>query len=153
MASSLLARKKRAQTGMGQIYTSITVTNSTDLDNAESGLIEPSAVRTVELGDVLPDSGATYLCLPIDVIERLGLHAERTVPRETAAGLVEAKIFRNARVALMGRVTVGVCVELAVGARVLLGAMSLEALGIELDLQNRTLRLLPESGPRGYIYA
>lgn len=138
---------------MGQIYTSITVTNSTDLDNAESGLIEPSAIRSVELGDVLVDTGATHLCLPIDVIEKLGLRVQRTVHLETATGEVEARVFRNAQISLLGRTAVGVCVELRPGTRVLLGALPLEAMGIELDLQNRTLRLLPDSGPGNYLYA
>jgi predicted aspartyl protease len=153
MASTLLAREKGAQTAMGQIYTSITVTNSADLDNAETGLIDASATRSVDLVDVLADTGATYLSLPIDVIERLGLRVERTVQLETASGPIPARMFRNAHIALMGRAAVGVCFELPAGARVLLGALPLEAMGIELDLQNRALRLLPDSGPRNYIYA
>ena len=138
---------------MGQIFTSITVTNSTDLDNAETGVINAGEIRSIELGDVLIDTGATYLCLPSDVIERLGLHVERSVRLETASGEVPTRVFRNAHVTLLGRVAVGVCIELPAGARPLLGAIPLEALGIEPDLQNRALRLLPDSGPHGYIIA
>ncbi len=138
---------------MGQIFTAITVTNSADLDYAEAGVVPASAIRSIDVGDVLVDTGATYLCLPADAIERLGLRVERTIRLKTATGESETRIFRNARVSLMGRVADGPCVELPVGARPLLGAIPMESLGIEPELATRSLRVLPEGGPDGYIYA
>ena len=95
----------------------------------------------------------TYLSLPADIIARLGLRVARTVRLETANGEVVTRLFRNAQVELLGRDTTGMCVELPVGSRPLLGAIPMESMGIETDLANRTLRLLPDSGPDGYIMA
>lgn len=47
---------------MGKTIVSIMVENSTDLDNAEKGLIKPSEVRKLEL-EALVDTGAELLCL------------------------------------------------------------------------------------------
>jgi predicted aspartyl protease len=153
MASSALAREKRGAEPVGQIFTSITVTNAYDADNAASGVLLPGEVRSVDLDDVLVDTGATHLCLPIDVIERLGLRPARTVRLETANGEVEARIFRTVQVALLGRFFEGPCVELPAGSRPLLGGIPMEGMGIEPELSTRTLRLLPDSGPRGYLTA
>ena len=76
-----------------------------------------------------------------------------TVRLETANGEVVTRVFRNAQVSLLGRDTTGMCVELPAGSRPLLGAIPMESMGIEPDLANRTLRLLPDSGPDGYIMA
>ncbi len=138
---------------MGQVFTALTVTNSADIDNAESGLMSADRVRSLEIEDVLVDTGATHLCLPLDVIQGLGLRALRKVTVETATGPVVTRLYRNAQVEVLGRETIGICIELPVGSRALLGAIPMESLGVEPDLQNRTLRLLPESDPRSYIYA
>jgi predicted aspartyl protease len=153
MASSAVIRETRSGEPVGQIFTSLILTNSADLDNADSGLISPAAIRSVELDNVLVDTGATYLCLPIDVIKRLGLRPARTVRLETASGEVETRIFRNVQLSLLGRVTISQCVELPAGSRPLLGAIPLEGMGIEPELSTRTLRLLPDSGPYGYLTA
>lgn len=153
MATNVTLKERRRTEEMGQIFTSITVTNATDLDNADEGLIASTEIRSAAVDSVLVDTGATYLSLPADIIARLGLRVERTVRLSTANGEVVARIFRNARIALLGRDTTGMCVELPPGSRPLLGAIPMESMGIEPDLANRTLRLLPDSGPDGYIMA
>ncbi len=145
--------KERPTEEMGQIFTSITVTNATDLDNAEAGIIAPTQIRSAAVENVLVDTGATHLCLPADIIAPLGLRVARTVRLETANGEVVTRVFRNAQVSLLGRDIVADCVELPAGARPLLGAIPMGGMGIEPDLANRTLRLLPDSGPDGYIRA
>ncbi len=138
---------------MGQIFTTITVTNATDLDKADEGLIASMEIRSTVVDNVLVDTGATYLCLPADVIARLGLRVARTVRLETANGEVVTRVFRSAQVELLGRETISMCVELPAGSRPLLGAIPMGSMGIEPDLATRSLRLLPDSGPDGYIMA
>ena len=120
--------KERPSEEMGQIFTSIMVTNATDLDNAEAGLIAPGELRSTGVDNVLVDTGATYLSLPADIIARLGLRVARTVRLETANGEVVTRLFRNAQVELLGRETTGMCVELPVGSRPLLETLPPELL-------------------------
>ena len=45
------------------------------------------------------------------------------------------------------------CMETPDGTPVLLGAVPMETLGVEPDLRNQRLRLLPEDGPDTHILA
>ncbi len=136
---------------MGKIYTTITVTNRIDQANAETGLIPLEKVRSVTLSDVLVDTGATTLCLPSEVITQLGLMPLRQVPVETATGVAESRIFRDASVSLLGREGTFECLELPGGKRPLLGVIPLEAMGIEPDLSSQSLRLLPLTEQDTYL--
>ena len=103
---------------VGKVVTPLTIANRGDQARAAAGDIPPDQVRTVTLGAVIVDTGATTLALPADVIARLGL----TVRRE---GTFD-------------------CLELPAGMDALLGVIPIEALGLEPDLHNQRLRLLPE---------
>jgi hypothetical protein len=52
----------------------------------------------------------------------------------------------------MGRVGTFDCVPLPDGAEPLLGRLPLHGLGLEPDLQNETLRVLPDYGPRNFRF-
>jgi clan AA aspartic protease len=128
---------------MGKVITRLTVINRVDQANAENGLIPSDQVRSVTLDNVLVDTGATTLCLPADVIQQLGLDLLKEVPVATATGISTARIFQDAKINLMGREGTFECLELPAGRDPLLGVIPLEALGLELDLQKQSLRLLP----------
>lgn len=136
---------------MGEIFTTITVTNRIDQANAETGMIPAEKVRSVTLSDVLVDTGATTLCLPREVIAQLGLLPLRSVPAETATGVAETHIYRDASISLLGREGAFECLELPGGKRPLLGVIPLEAMGIEPDLTNQSLRLLPLTEQDTYL--
>ncbi len=136
---------------MGRILTSLTITNRVDQANATRGLIPPEAVRSITLEDVLVDTGATTLCLPAEAIAQLGLELLREVDVATATGLSKARIFQDAHLALLGREGNFECLELPGGRNALLGVIPLEALGIELDLQKQSLRVLPETSVDTYL--
>jgi predicted aspartyl protease len=140
-----------ALTPMGKIVTTLTVTNRSDQARAAAGDLPADQVRSVTLDNVLVDSGATTLCLPADVIARLGLAVRREVPIATAAGPGTARLFRDAEVALMGREGPFDCLELPAGTTPLLGVVPLEAQGIEADFRNGRLRLLPEEPGNTYF--
>jgi clan AA aspartic protease len=136
---------------MGKITSTITITNRIDQAKAEDGDLAPEKVRSITLSDVLIDTGATTLCLPSDVIKQLGLKKLRDVPVETALGVADARIFQDAKLSLLGREGTFECLELPGGRQPLLGVIPLEALGIEPDLRNQTLRLLPLTQQDTYL--
>ena len=57
---------------MGAVHVTIDLENTTDADNAESGLASPTAVRRYA-ARALVDTGAVLLVLSEDVVEHLGL--------------------------------------------------------------------------------
>lgn len=136
---------------MGKILTTLTITNRADQILASRQVIPSEQVRSVTLSDVLVDTGATTLCLPSEVIEQLGLELLKEVDVATATGFSKARIFRDADVQLLGREGTFECLELPGGRSALLGVIPLEALGIELDLHNQTLKVLPEESVDTYL--
>ncbi|WP_404783970.1 retroviral-like aspartic protease family protein [Altericista sp. CCNU0014] len=142
---------KTVQEAMGRIITTLVITNRVDEGLSERGFVPKEEVRSVTLKNVLIDTGATTLCLPADVIEQLGLEILRTVEVETATGINQARIFQDAKISLLGREGTFECLELPGGQSPLLGVIPLEALGIELDLQNQALKVLPISPTQTYL--
>ncbi|PSB21136.1 aspartyl protease [Phormidesmis priestleyi ULC007] len=138
-------------TDMGKVLTTLVIINRADQIRAEDGTILPEQVRSLTLKNVLVDTGATTLCLPKDVIEQLGLKLLKEVDVSTAMGIGKARVFRDATISLHDREGTFECLELPGGRNPLLGVIPLEALGIELDLQNQTLKVLPISSTETYL--
>ncbi len=136
---------------MERIITTLVVTNRGDQVLAERGLIPVEDVRTITLKNVLVDTGATTLCLPANVIAQLGLALLKEVDVATATGFSKARIFEDAKISLCERQGTFECLELPGGKEPLLGVIPLEALGIELDLQNQKLIILPISPNASYL--
>ncbi|MGB0562038.1 MAG: aspartyl protease family protein [Spirulinaceae cyanobacterium] len=136
---------------MGKIITTLTVINRADQSAAARGYIPEEDVRSITLDNVLVDTGATTLCLPSDAIAQLGLELLKEVDVATANGFSKARIFRDASISLAGREGTFECLELPGGRDPLLGVIPLEALGIELDLKNQQLRVLPEQSIETYL--
>jgi len=136
---------------MGKVLTDLTVINRADQIRAEDGVISTDKIRTVHLKNVLVDSGATTLCLSADVISQLGLKPLKQVDVSTATGLSKANIFQDAKISLCGREGTFECLELPGSKDALLGVIPLEALGLELDLQKQSLKILPTESFDTYL--
>ncbi|WP_228021052.1 retroviral-like aspartic protease family protein [Microcystis sp. LEGE 08355] len=108
-------------------------------------------IRSVTLPKVLVDTGATTLCLPANIIDRLGLDLLKEVDVSTATGLSKARVFQDAKILLCGREGTFECLELPCGRNPLIGVIPLEALGLELDLQNQTLKVLSSKSLDTYL--
>jgi predicted aspartyl protease len=119
------------------------VTNRLDRAAVADGRLTPERVRSVALTGVLVDMGATMLCLPADVIERLGLEFKEDIPVVTAEGPAWHRLFWDAVVEVEGREGLFECMEVPAGTSALLGQLPLERLGLEPDLENRRLRPVP----------
>lgn len=136
---------------MGKVLTILMVTNRADQVLAESGIISAQQVKSVTLTNVLVDTRATTLCLPADVITRLGLKLLKEVNVTTKMGIGKARIFQDAKISLCGREGTFECLELPGGRDGLLGVIPLEALGLEADLRHQTLKVLPDEGTDTYL--
>jgi predicted aspartyl protease len=139
------------ETEMGKVLVSLTVINRADQVRAEDETIAPEKVRSADLIDVLVDTGATTLCLPADVIKKLGLRLLKEVDVMTVLGIGKARIFRDATLLICGREGTFECLELPEGGSALLGVIPLEMLGLEPDLQSQTLRVLPSETVNTYL--
>ena len=136
---------------MGRVTTTITVTNHIDEILAERGFIALEQIRSITLDNVLVDTGSTRLCLPADIISDLGLPLVGEIEGETVIGNRMFRMFKDATIAVAGREGRYDCVELPAGQEPLLGQIPLEDLGLEPDLKNQVLRILPAEGKQSYI--
>ncbi|MEG3897585.1 MULTISPECIES: aspartyl protease [unclassified Microcoleus] len=137
---------------MGQVLTTIAVTNFIDLVMAERGFISADEVRSAIIDKVIVDTGATLLSLPALIISQLGLRqvGERDV--ETSTGITKGRIFAGAQIFVEGREGRFDCLELPEGvSAVLLGVTPMEELGLEPDLNNQRLRVLPMNDQQTYL--
>lgn len=136
---------------MGSIFVTLTITNRADRVLADRGIISADLVRSIPLDKVLLDTGATTLCLPADIIEQLGLEILREVEVEMPGGIEKVRLFRDATIRIFDREGTFECLELPRNRSPLLGVIPLEALGIELDLQQQTARPLPIAPDNTYL--
>ena len=136
---------------MGKVTTTIQVTNNVDQILAARGFIPQEDVRSLELENVLVDTGTTRLCLPADRIQQLGLVLQGEAEVKTAVGARKVQIFKDVLLSVAGRQGTYNCIELPAGADPLLGLIPLEDLGLEPDLQNQQLRVLPMEGKDTYL--
>ncbi len=136
---------------MGKVLATVSIVNRIDQALLDRGVISPAELRSITLKNVLIDTGATTLCLPPEIIAQLGLELLKEVDVSTATGVSKTRIFQDAKISVCGREGTFECLELPGGRDALLGVIPLEALGLETDLQNQTLRVLPSESVDTYL--
>lgn len=136
---------------MGRVTATIAVTNEVDKMLAERGFIPTEQIRSLTLDNVLVDTGATRLCLPEEIIAQLGLTLVGEIDGHTVIGSRKFRLFKNVSLAIAGREGRYDCVELPAGQEPLIGLIPLEDLGLEPDLKNQRLNVLPAEGNQSYI--
>lgn len=136
---------------MGQVIVTLTITNRIDRVLAERGFIPNEQVRSCILSNVIVDTGATLLCLPATVISKLGLALGGEASVETSAGVQKGRIFRDVDLCVENRRGTFDCLELTEVPYALLGVTPMEILGLEPDLKNRKLRILPMNPEQTYL--
>lgn len=136
---------------MGQVIVTLTINNRIDQVLAERGFIPIEQVRSCTLNDVIVDTGATLLCLPAAVINQLGLVLGGEASVETSAGVQKGRIFRDVDLCIENRRGTFDCLELTEVPYALLGVIPMEVLGLEPDLKNRKLRVLPMNSEQTYL--
>jgi predicted aspartyl protease len=136
---------------VGKIITQITITNYIDRVLADRGFIPAEQIRSIQLDNVLVDTGANRLCLPADKIAELGLKLEAEIDIQIATGIQRARVFKDANITVCDRNGTFNCIELPAGQQPLLGFIPMEELGLEPDLARQTLRVLPTEGRETYL--
>lgn len=120
---------------MGKVLIPIIVENSTDLDNAEKGLIKPSEVRKLEL-EALVDTGAELLCLDSSIIQQLGLRQN---------GKIKVKRFGPAYLTILGRTCSKDILEINNPRyKAIVGYLALEELHLIVDPKAQKVILNPQ---------
>lgn len=153
MTNSVVQYTEGPPRQMGKVKTTLIATNRADQILAQHGVIPNEEIRSVFLTDVLVDTRATLLGLPADIVATLGLTLRREAEVHTANGPATMRIFTDLQISVEGRETLTKCLELPVGTPALLGVIPLEDLGLEPDLKNERLRLLPMEGDDTYLTA
>lgn len=130
-------------TQISKVFTDITIINHDDQIHAEYENISAEQVRSLTLDNVLVSTETTILCLPADVIAKLGLRVLKEVNITTEIGIKTTRIYQDATISVCGREETFECLELPEGEDALLGLMPLEILGLKLDSKNQQLKVLP----------
>ena len=128
---------------MGRVTEKVRIENTYDRYDASKDRISESEIRTVEL-NALVDTGAAYLCLPPDVVARLGLSFSHTAPVSTANGKVERRIFRGAEIGIRERNVQMQVMENDEETPALVGYLILEALDFVVNPKTQGLMGNPE---------
>ncbi len=123
------------------------LSNNTDIDLAERGVISPDQVRRVEI-DAMVDTGCTLLALPADVVARLGTPVAGTKVMLDARGQrVDVPWVAGLRIEVFGRWMTGDALVLPEGARPLLGQLQLEELDLVVDARAQDVHVRHPEGP------
>jgi clan AA aspartic protease len=130
---------------MGLVMIIIKVSNITDMDNAQRGLIPSESVRSAEI-EAMVDTGATMLALPADAVQQLGVPEKgRQRVRYADGRTAELSRVMGVHLALMGRDMTCDALVLPAGSRALLGVIPLEGLDLVVNPKTQTLGPNPES--------
>ena len=115
--------------------TQIELVNQNDLVAVQLGVMNPEEVRRLTVPDALVDTGATGLCLPIPLIENLGLTPIKTVRARTATGIIDRLLYSAVEFTILERTSLMQITDLPEGSPVLVGHMVLEHLDLCVDIK------------------
>jgi clan AA aspartic protease len=131
---------------MGKTIEKVTLKNFADIVRHAEGIIKEDEIREVEV-DALVDTGAAFLCLPPEEIEKLGLLYSHTREVSTANGKVERRIFSGAVIIIKGRDIEMQVMENAPDTPPLIGYLILEAMDFVVDPKSQ--KVLPNPAHDG----
>ena len=135
---------------MGKVVIKALLSNNQDLTRLADGRIVVDQVRQQEQ-ELIVDTGARAVGLPLSIIERLGLPPTRKVTVTLSDGSrQERQLYGELRVQVGDRDDVFSCVAKPEGAPLLLGQIVLEALDLVVDCGRQRLIPNPEA-PDGMI--
>jgi clan AA aspartic protease len=130
---------------VGRVVTKLKLTNYTDVLNADSGLVAPDAIRSLEL-EALVNTGATMLALPEEVVAALGARTLGTRRARDARGMaIEVPWVGGLLIEILGREMTCDALVLPRGATPLIGQIPLEGLDLVVDAKSRDVHVNPAS--------
>jgi predicted aspartyl protease len=122
---------------MGIVRVTALIEKNRDVEAAAEGRIPDSEVRRFEVHDARVDTGATYVSMPMRLINQLGLKRIKTVQAKTTAGPVSFGIFELVKLTIQGRDCEVRVAEVADSCPVLIGYIPLELLDFVVDCKNQ----------------
>ncbi len=131
---------------MGIVLVNALIENNRDVVAAEEGRIPPEQVRRIEVTDARVDTGATYVSMPLRLINQLGLKRIKTVHAKTTAGPHSFGVFEPVKLTIQGRDCEIRVAEVADNCPVLIGYLPLEYLDFVVDPRNQRLIGNPDHG-------
>ncbi len=131
---------------MGIVHVTALLENNRDVIAADEGRLTEVQVRRIEVHDARVDTGATYVSMPLCLINQLGLKRIKTVEAKTNAGLVSFGIFEPVKLAIQGRDCEVRVAEIADNCPILIGYIPLEMLDFVVDTKNQRLIGNPDHG-------
>lgn len=134
---------------MGIVRAKVKLTNEVDEELVRRGLLAPNLLRECET-EALVDTGATYLVIPAEMAQQLGLRIRQQRIAKYADGREEAVgVTGSVLIECQGRQTIEEA--LVVGDEVLIGQVVLEKLDLLPDCKNQ--RLIPNPAHPDYPVA
>jgi len=133
----------------GEVHVRIRLTNYTDAENAQQGLLDPQNVRSCEV-DAIVDTGSNRSVIPLHVAQQLGLHVREEGFAALADGrVVPAGIGSAVAIHIEGRKAVEE--PFVLGNEVLLGQIALAATDLQVDCS--ALKVIPNpKHPEGPVF-
>jgi len=138
---------------MGIIIIKLKITNYGDEAASKRGFITPKEVRSIELTDVLVDTGSYYLGLPKKVVKKLGLDFVEHRNIKTAKGVLKCGLYFGAKLQLGDRLATVDTIALPDGTPPLLGVLAMEALGVTANPVKQIVEYLPIDPENTYMFA
>ncbi|MGA1121311.1 MAG: retroviral-like aspartic protease family protein [bacterium] len=137
---------------MGKVVIKALLSNNQDLTRLADGRIVVDQVRQQEQ-ELIVDTGARAVGLPLSIIEQLGLPATRKVTVTLSDGSrQERQLYGELRVQVGDRDDVFSCVAKPECAPLLLGQLVLEALDLVVDCGRQQLIPNPEAPDGMMLY-
>jgi clan AA aspartic protease len=134
---------------MGEVNVRVRLSNATDIEMSEQGLLESSKVRSCEV-EALVDTGATRSVIPQSLVDRLGLRIYRQATGTLADGTrVPCGVCGGIRFEIHGRETLEDAYVM--GDSVLIGQTVLQSTDLLVDCSNH--RVIPNpKHPEGPVF-
>jgi len=130
---------------MGKVTTDVKITSMKGVLLFKEGYKKQEEIKSVELEDVIVDSGATMMCLSKEIIDRLGLDFVKTTKVNTTNGVEERGIYGPAIYEIHGRMARGDVLEFGhPKIKALVGQIPLEQLDFLINPSSNRLIANPE---------
>lgn len=136
---------------MGRVLQTAMLRNSADLVYAQQGKLPMDEVRSIEV-EFLVDTGASLVCLPKHMIQRLGLVKQKEKDVRTANGVVKCGVFSPVSITIFDRDANLDVMELPDdGTPPLLGYLVLEAMDLLVNSKEQKLIVNPANDGKWVI--
>lgn len=116
---------------MGEVKVHVKLSNGIDLGMFRRGLMTREQVRFVNVEAVV-DTGAVRSCMPVDVMEKLGLQVVRHINAQMANGQTQSvEVTEGVDMEILDRLVTEAF--LVLGSEVLIGQTALESTDLLVD--------------------